>query len=84
MDHYAMGEFSSYEVSLSYGRKGYTTLQDHGTLHQCSFICYRLTVRVNNNYTQPLKMVDTKHVYHLLLVKHIHDLKQNEWKIWPQ
>jgi len=69
MDLYAMGEFCSYEVSLSYGRKGYTTLHNHATLHQQSFICYRLTVRVNNNYTQLLKMVDTKHGYHLLLVK---------------
>jgi len=71
MDHYTMGEFCSYEASLSYGREGHTTLHNYSTLHQHSFISYRLTVRVKNNYTQLLKMVVTKQGYHLLLMKHI-------------
>jgi hypothetical protein len=70
MDHCAVGEFCSYELFLSYARKGYTTLHNYGTLHQHCFVYYRLTVMINSNYTCLLKMVETMHGYHLLLVKH--------------
>jgi len=34
-------------------------------------------VRVKNNCTQLLKLIETKHGYHLLLMNHIYNLKQN-------